>query len=156
MKKRAILFVCHGNICRSTMAESVFTQLARQRGVLSSLRIDSAATHPDELGNPPHYGTREKLAREGFALVPHRARLLTRRDGLEFDEILGMDAANLRDMRRILGPVCRARVALLPDECAQSHAIADPWYTGNFDETFDDVLSGCTALLDRLIHTEEV
>ena len=141
-----VLFVCHGNICRSTMAESVLTDLVNRRGLSEKFRISSAATHPDELGNPPHYGTREKLRQEGIPLVPHRARLLTRADGEAYDHIIGMDEENARHMRRILGD-CKAKVCLLLDFTAAPRAIADPWYTSNFDETFDDVTEGCAALL---------
>ena len=144
-----VLFVCHGNICRSPMAESCFTRLVEEAGLSDAFVISSAATHPDELGNPPHRGTREKLAREGIALVPHRARLLTRGDGDRYDYILGMDEENARHMRRILGD-CRAQVALLLDFTDRPRAIADPWYTGNFDETFSDICEGCNAFLNKL------
>ena len=150
MKDRLkILFVCHGNICRSPMAESYFTWLVRDQGLSDRFLIASAATRTDEIGNPPHYGTREKLAREGIPLVPHRARLLTRADGDAFDFIFGMDEENMRDMRRILG-ACPARVALLLGETLHPRAIADPWYTGNFDETFSDIAEGCRAFLASL------
>lgn len=149
MRKTRILFVCHGNICRSTMAESVFAYMAAQRGLQDAFEISSAATHTDEIGNPPHRGTREKLFREGIPLVPHRARLLTPADGAYYDHIIGMDAENARHMRRILGD-CRAKVSLLLDDAPRPRPIADPWYTGNFDETFDDVSEGCTLLLDKL------
>lgn len=147
--KIKILFVCHGNICRSTMAQSVFAAMVKAAGAEDAFYVDSAATHPDELGNPPHYGTREKLKKEGVPLVPHRARLLTRADGEAFDYIVGMDGENMRHMRRILGG-CRAKVCLLLDGTAHPRPIADPWYTGDFDETYRDVTEGCTALLHAL------
>ncbi len=147
MKK--ILFVCHGNICRSTMAESVFTDMVNGCGLSEKFEISSAATHADELGSPPHYGTREKLRERGIPLVPHRARLLTRADGAYYDYIIGMDAENLRHMQRILGD-CRAKICLLLDFTPRPRAIADPWYTGNFDETYRDVAEGCSALLSTL------
>ena len=105
-----VLFVCHGNICRSTMAESVFTDLINRRGLSKKFAISSAATHTDELGNPPHYGTREKLRRENIPLVPHRARLLTRADGEMYDYIIGMDEENLRHMKRILGTAYEGKI----------------------------------------------
>lgn len=145
-----VLFVCHGNICRSPMAESYFTYLVHRRGLADHFSISSAATHTDELGNPPHFGTRQKLEREGIPLVPHRARLLTKKDGETYDYILGMDAENARHMRRILGN-CRAKVALLLDFTDHPRAIADPWYTGNFDETYSDIVKGSIAFLDSLI-----
>lgn len=152
MKK--VLFVCHGNICRSTMAESVFTDMVKKRGLAGKFEISSAATHPDELGNPPHYGTREKLREVGIPLVPHRARLLTRADGEYYDYILGMDAENARCMRRILGD-CRAEVRLLLDYTERPRAIADPWYTGNFDATYADISEGCAAFL-RVLGEEKL
>lgn len=142
-----VLFVCHGNICRSTMAESVFTDLVNRRGLSKKFAISSAATHADELGNPPHYGTREKLRRENVPLVPHRARLLTRDDGEKYDYIIGMDEENLRHMKRILGTAYEGKNSLLLDYSSHPRAIADPWYTGNFDATYDDVREGCEAFL---------
>ena len=144
-----VLFVCLGNICRSPMAESYFAWLVGQRGLSDRFSISSAATHSDALGNPPHRGTREKLTREGISLIPHRARLLTREDGERYDYILGMDEENARHMRRILGE-CSARVALLLDFTERPRAIADPWFTGNFDETFSDIREGCSAFLAYL------
>ena len=145
-----VLFVCHGNICRSTMAESVLTDLVNRRGLLEKFRISSAATHPDELGNPPHYGTHEKLRQEGIPLVPHRACLLTRADGEAYDHIIGMDEENLRHMKRILGPSQEGKISLLLDYTDHPRAIADPWYTGNFDATYNDVKEGCEAFLNCL------
>ena len=142
-----VLFVCHGNICRSTMAESVFTDLVNRRGLSKKFAISSAATHSDELGNSPHYGTREKLRRENIPLVPHRARLLTRDDGEKYDYIIGMDEENLRHMKRILGTAYEGKNSLLLDYSSHPRAIADPWYTGNFDATYDDVREGCEAFL---------
>ena len=145
-----ILFVCHGNICRSPMAESVFTYLVRQKGMEGKVCCASAAAHTDELGNPPHYGTREKLRKERIPLVPHRARLMTKQDGEEFDLLIGMDEYNVRDMKRIVGEKNAHKVHLLLEYAGSSRPIADPWYTGDFDETFDDVMEGCTALLNAL------
>ena len=145
-----ILFVCHGNICRSPMAESVLTDIIKKRGLADKITVRSAAAHTDEIGNPPHRGTREKLAREGIPLVPHRARLLTRADLDEYDLFLGMDEYNVRDMRRILGETCKDKIFMLLDFSARPRAIADPWYTGNFDETYDDIVEGCNALLKTL------
>lgn len=143
-----LLFVCHGNICRSPMAESVCAFEIEKRGI-TNVVADSAAAHTDEIGNPPHHGTVEKLRYEGIPLVPHRARLLVKADGEKYDYFIGMDEYNVRDMKRILGniqkPVCK-----LLDFTASPRAIADPWYTGNFDETFQDVTEGVDALLDGL------
>lgn len=144
-----ILFVCHGNICRSPMAESVFTYLCEKSGV-KTIACASAAAHTDEIGNPPHYGTCEKLRREGIPLVPHRARLMTKADGEKFDLLIGMDEYNVRDMKRIVGEKNAHKVHLLLEYAGSSRAIADPWYTGDFDATFEDVMTGCTALLQTL------
>ena len=135
------------------MAESVFCDMASRRGLRGMFEVSSAATHADELGNPPHYGTREKLKSLSIPLVPHRARLLTRADGEYYDYIIGMDAENARHMRRILGD-CRAKICLLLDFSSRPRPIADPWYTGNFDETYEDIAEGCAALLD--VFTEEL
>ena len=98
-----ILFICHGNICRSTMAESVLTHLVHQLHLDNQFEIDSAATSREEIGNPPHYGTKNKLYEENIPLVPHRARQMTRDDYLYFDYLIGMDSANIRNMTRIVG-----------------------------------------------------
>ena len=143
-----LLFVCHGNICRSPMAESVCAYEIAKRGI-RNVSVDSAAAHTDEIGNPPHRGTQEKLRREGIPLIPHRARLLLKSDCEKYDYFIGMDEYNVRDMRRILGetekPVCK-----LLDFTSSPRAIADPWYTGNFDVTFEDTVKGVNALLDFL------
>ena len=142
-----VLFVCHGNICRSTMAESVLSDMVRRRGLAERFHISSAATHSDELGSPPHYGTCRKLQEQNIPIVQHRARLLTRADGELYDFIIGMDEENLRHMRRILGAAYEAKISLLLDYTSHSRAIADPWYTGNFDATYNDVNEGCEAFL---------
>ena len=132
------------------MAESVFVHMAKERGVEGEVAAASAAAHTDELGNPPHRGTREKLNREGIPLIPHRARLLKREDGEKFDLLIGMDEYNRRDILRVVGAENAHKVKCLLDFTAHPRAIADPWYTGNFDETFRDIWEGCTALLAYL------
>ena len=150
MRKIKILFVCHGNICRSTMAESVLTHLVHQLHLDNQFEIDSAATSREEIGNPPHYGTKNKLYEENIPLVPHRARQMTRDDYLYIDYLIGMDEANIRNMMRIAGGDPEGKIHMLLDYSDSPRAIADPWYTGNFDVTYDDVVEGCTAFLNYL------
>ncbi len=132
------------------MAESVFTDRIRREGLAEKVHCSSAATHTDEIGNPPHRGTVRKLKEEGIPLVPHRARLLTREDADVYDFIIGMDAENLRHMRRILGEEHRSKISLLLDYTQTPRPIADPWYTGNFDETYEDIAEGVDALMHYL------
>ncbi len=145
-----ILFVCHGNICRSTMAQSVFAHMVSQQGLSDYFQIDSAATSREEIGNPPHYGTVNKLRQEGIPLIPHRARQMTRQDYKEYDYLIGMDDANIRNMERIAGGDPAHKIHRLLSFAGSGRAIADPWYTGNFDVTFEDVIEGCEALLETL------
>ena len=145
-----ILFICHGNICRSTMAQSVFTYLAEQSGMADAFYIDSAATSREEIGNPPHYGTRRKLAEEGVPLIPHHARQMTRKDYLEFDYLIGMDSANIRNMERIAGGDPRNKIYKMLEFVGSSQDVADPWYTGDFEATWRDVMAGCSGLLEKL------
>lgn len=146
-----ILFVCHGNICRSTMAQYVMEDLVRKAGMEREFSIDSAATSTEEIGNPPHNGTRRKLREMGVPCGNHRARQLTRRDYADFDLLIGMDDANLRGMRRICGGDAEGKMHLLLEYAGQpDREVADPWYTGDFDATWRDVLAGCQGLLKEL------
>ena len=145
-----VLFVCHGNICRSTMAESVFTHLVKQRHIDHLFEINSAATSREEIGNGPHYGTVSKLKQVGIPVVPHRATQMTTKDYDHYDFLIGMDTANIRNMQRIAGGDPDGKIYKLPSFAGKGGDIADPWYTGNFDETYRDVLEGCEAFLDYL------
>ncbi len=149
-----LLFVCHGNICRSPMAQSVMAHLAQERGLAADLWVDSAATSTEELGNGVHPGTRQVLRAHNIPLIPHRARQLTRQDGEDFDLLIGMDAANLRNMARMT--CCGAeKLHGLLDWSARPRDIADHWYTGDFETTFSDVWEGCVSLLDALARARE-
>ncbi len=130
------------------MAESICAYFIEKRGLGQLISVSSAAAHTDEIGNPPHRGTREKLREEGIPLVPHRARLMTSADGDFYDFLIGMDAYNVRDMKRIVGAKNANKVKMLLDFSEHSRPIADPWYTGNFEETYRDIVEGCTAFLD--------
>ena len=145
-----ILFVCHGNVCRSTMAQFVMEELVRRAGREGEFVIDSAATSREELGNPPHYGTVGKLRREGIPVGHHRARQLRRDEYDAWDHIVYMDAENARGAARILGGDPDGKVSRLLDWAGRSRDVADPWYTGDFDATYRDVLAGCEALLAAL------
>jgi len=144
-----ILFVCHGNICRSTMAEYVMKHLVRQAGREAEFFIDSAATSTEEIGAPVHHGTRRKLAQAGIPCGNHRARQVTWADYRSFDLIIGMDSANIRNLNRILKGDPEGKVRKMLDYTDRPGDVADPWYTGNFDVTYDDILQGCTALLEH-------
>ena len=148
MKK--ILFVCHGNICRSPMAEFVMKHLVRQAGRQKEFQIDSAATSTEEIGNGMHYGTRTKLTQMGIPYDDHRARRLVKADAENYDLIIGMDQENLFYMERILGSGARPKIHLLLEWAGLKRDIADPWYTGNFEQTYADIDLGCRALLKAL------
>ncbi len=146
-----ILFICHGNICRSPMAEFVMKDMIQKAGAADDFFIASAATSTEEIGNPVHHGTRSRLAREGISVAGKYARQMTQRDYEEYDYLIGMDHWNLRNMQRITGPDTDNKLSLLLDYTDRAGAdIADPWYTGNFEETYNDIVEGCTALLRNL------
>ena len=128
----------------------MLSDMIDKRGLTEKIAVSSAATHTDEIGSPPHVGTQRKLRQMNIPVVPHRARLLTRADGAKYDFIIGMDEANLRNMRRILGEEHFPKISLLLDYTASPRAIADPWYTGNFDETFNDITEGLEGFLQFL------
>ena len=145
-----VLFVCHGNICRSTMAESVMTHLIKENNLQSTISVDSAATSTEEIGNPPHHGTVRKLREVGIPVVPHRARQMKKQDYAEYDYLIGMDDWNIRNMIRIAGGDPEHKIRKLLEFAGSTRDIADPWYTGNFDATYADVLEGCEAMLAKL------
>ena len=144
-----ILFLCHGNICRSPMAEFVMKDLLRKAG-RTDVIVESAALHTDELGNDIHYGTRQKLTEMKIPFEPREAWLLSAAKAKEYDLLIGMDRYNLVDLRRLVYPEDRDKIRLLLDYTGQGRDVADPWYTGTFDATWDDVLAGCTALLKEI------
>ena len=145
-----ILFVCHGNICRSTMAEFVMKDLVEKAGI-TDIEIASAGTSSEELGNPLHYGTRQKLAEHGISCAGKFARQMNRSDYAAYDLLIGMDNANIRNMNRICGGDPENKISRLLDHTNRPGEVADPWYTGNFEETWCDVLAGCQALLNKIL-----
>ena len=145
-----VLFICHGNICRSTMAQSVFAHLAAEANLADYFEIDSAATSREEIGNTPHYGTVRKLREENVPLIPHRARQMTRNDYLYYDYLIGMDTANIRNMIKIAGGEDSQGKIYKMLSFAEAGDVADPWYTGDFEATYRDVVSGCEGFLAYL------
>lgn len=143
-----ILFVCHGNICRSPMAEFVFRDMVQKRGLSEYIETASAATSTEEIGNPVHRGTRKKLAEHGISPDGKYAVQLTRGDYDKYDYLIGMDSANIRNMQRMTGG--GDKIHKLLEFAGISRDVADPWYTGDFDATYNDVELGCRALLDML------
>ena len=142
-----ILFVCHGNICRSPMAEFVMKDMVRKAGLETRFVIESKAARRDELGNDTHYGTKAKLRQMSVPFVKRRATLLSKADYAAYDYLVAMDTENVHDMLRLFGGDSEKKITMLLQFAGENREVADPWYTGNFDETYEDVLKGCTALL---------
>lgn len=147
MKTTKILFICHGNICRSAMAQCVMQHMADERGLSGKLLIDSAATTYEEIGMPIYPPARKKLAKEGVPIVEHRARRIQEGEDAEWDYLVCMDEENIRHLKRILGPDNMGKVSKLLSYVGETGDVADPWYTGDFDATYRDVVRGCEALL---------
>ena len=142
-----ILFVCHGNICRSPMAEFVMKDLVRKANLENQFVIESRAARRDELGNDTHYGTKAKLRQMGIPFAKRKATLLSKTDYAAYDYLIAMDEENVRDMLRLFGGDPDRKISMLLDFAGEKREVADPWYTGNFDETYDDVVKGCAGLL---------
>ena len=145
-----ILFVCHGNICRSPMAEFVMKALVEEAGLGGEFEIASAATSREEIGNGPHYGTVGKLRQVGIPVVPHRAIQMTRADYDRYDYLIGMDTANIRNMTRIAGGDPEEKIYKMLTFAGSGRDVADPWYTGDFEATYRDVVEGCEGFLKYL------
>lgn len=148
---KRILFVCHGNICRSPMAEFIMRDLADKAGLKQAFEISSAATSTEEIGNPVYPPARRKLLEHGIDPSGKRARQLRREDYNRYDWIIGMDAANMRNMRRLFGSDPVGKLKLLMDFTNHPGDVADPWYTGDFETTWRDIDAGCRALLAFLV-----
>ncbi len=141
-----ICFVCHGNICRSPMAEFMFKDILRQKGLDDTYLVESRATSTEEIGNPVHYGTVMKLAQYGIVPDGKTAVQLKRSDIEKYDLIIGMDDANIRNIIRIVGADKEHKVRKLLSFSGSERSIADPWYTNDFDETYDDIKEGLDGL----------
>lgn len=146
-----ILFVCHGNICRSPMAEFVMKDMVEKRGIADMFQIASAATSTEELGNPVYPPARRKLNEEGISCSGKTSRQMTKDDYHYYDYIVAMDRYNLRNMARFVGNDPDDKVSLLMDHTSTPRDVADPWYTGDFEQTWNDVNLGCEGLIKKLI-----
>lgn len=155
-----ILFVCHGNICRSPIAEFVLKDLVAKYGIADQFYITSAATSTEEIwngvGNPVYPPAKAELAKHGISCEGKRAIQLKKEDYNKYDLLIGMDFANIRNMHRILGGDPDGKIKLLLEYAGMSREVADPWYTGKFDVTYRDVLTGCEALLEYLKQSGEI
>ena len=145
-----ILFVCHGNICRSPMAEFVMKKLVQDGKLTEQFFIASAATRTDEIGNGVYPPAKRKLAEHGITCEGKKARQITKADYAEYDLLIGMDSANIRDMKRLWDQDPQHKVHLLMEYTDRPGDVADPWYTGDFEATWQDVLNGCRGLLAAL------
>lgn len=163
-----ILFVCLGNICRSPMAEYVFKNMIKEKGLENNFYINSAATSNEEEGNGIHYGTKRKLEKQNIPYGNHQSRKMTKSDYEKYDYIIGMEDSNITNIKRIIGEDKEEKIYKLLDfadsinkaakneKYSNSRNIADPWYTGNFDKTYEDIVEGCNALLDYCIETHNL
>ena len=155
-----ILFVCHGNICRSPIAEFVMKDIVARSSLSGRFHIASAATSTDEIwngiGSPVYPPAKAKLAQHGIGCEGKRAVQLTRADYGRYDYLIGMDGANIRNMHRMLGGDPEGKICKLLSFAGSDRDIADPWYTGNFDTTYEDILEGCQALLNQLIVSDSL
>lgn len=146
-----ILFICHGNICRSPMAEFVMKRLVEDAGLSDHFEIASAATSTEEIGNPVYPPARRKLAEHGIGCAGKTARQMTMDDYRHYDYIIAMDRNNLRNLRRLIGKDYDHKISLLMDYTERPGDVADPWYTGDFEATWRDVIEGCEGLLEKLV-----
>lgn len=145
-----ILFVCHGNICRSPMAEYVMKNLVNKKGMAEQFEIASAATSTEEIGNPVYPPAKRKLKEHGISCEGKKARQMTKADYIYYDYIIAMDRFNLRNMTKFVGNDPDNKVSLLMDFTNHPGDVADPWYTGDFDTTWNDVYEGCVGILKTL------
>jgi len=151
-----VLFVCHGNICRSTMAEYVFKHMVKQEKIEDEFYIDSAGTSSEEAGNPVYYDTREKLRQENIECGNHKSRKIQIKDYEEFDYIIAMEEKNINNIKRIIGEDKDNKIYRLLEFSQNPRDIADPWYTGNFDITYDDIVEGLEGFLDYLKENKKI
>lgn len=151
-----VLFVCHGNICRRTMSQFVFQDMVNKLKLTDQFFIESMATSTEEIGNPPHRGTVQKMKEVNIPVLPHRAKQISWKDYADYDYIIGMDRENMRNLNRMLKGDPEEKVHKFLTFAGSGGDIADPWYTGNFDVTYDDVVEGCKGFLEYLKDKGEI
>lgn len=151
-----VMFVCHGNICRSPMAEFIFRNMVKEKLLSEKFHIASSATSREEIGNYVHTGTKKKLSEVGISCYGKTAIQLTKKDYETYDFILCMDSYNMKSSLLIVGEDRGEKLHRLLDFSTRPRDIADPWYTGDFDETYNDIIEGCTALLEFIIKKQLV
>ena len=151
-----VLMCCHGNICRSTMGQMVLQDMVNKLGIAKLFSIDSRATSTEEIGNPPHRGTVKKLKEMGIPILPHRATQITWKDYLRSDYIIGMDTWNMRNLNRMLKKDPEGKLYKFLSFAGSDRDIADPWYTGDFDTTYNDIVEGCEGFLKYLKENGEI
>ena len=146
-----VLFVCHGNICRSPMSEFIMREMVRQRGLSDLIGVDSAATSREEIGNDMYPPAKRKLIEEGIPVERRHARQITRADYDRYDLIICMERYNLRNISRIIPDDPEGKIHLLLDYSDSPRDISDPWYTGDFDRAYADIVEGCEGLLEHIL-----
>lgn len=151
-----VLFICHGNICRSPMCEFIFRDKVQKLGLGEQFHIESAATSTEEIGNMPHHGTQQILSRLGISCYGKRARQIRKKDYDEYDYLIGMDDMNIRNMKRVFSEDKDKKIYKFLSFAGKERSIADPWYTGDFERTYRDVDEACDAFLSYLIQKGEV
>lgn len=146
-----VLFICHGNICRSPMAEFICADMITRRGLTDVISVDSAATSREEIGNSIYPQARSVLQRHGVPMYAHRARQVTKHDYEEFDYLVVMEEYNIRNLKRVIGEDRDHKVSRLLDFTDRPGDISDPWYYGNFEGTYEEIVMGCKALIDKIL-----
>lgn len=145
-----VLFICHGNICRSPMAEFILRDMVKKKGYTAEIMAASAATSTEEIGNPVHYGTRKKLSQHGISTDGKTAVRLQKSDYGRYDYLIGMDQRNIANIKRIVGGDPEKKIHRLLDFTEDKRDIEDPWYTGDFDKTYDDIYKGCAYFMKKI------
>ena len=149
-----VLFICHGNICRSPMAEFILKDMVAKIGIEDKFHIESRATSSEEIyrgvGNPVYPPAKKELSAHGISCEGKRAKQLEKSDYDSFDYLIGMEEVNIRNMKRILGNDELGKMHKLLEYAGSDRDIADPWYSGNFEKTFSDIVEGCNGFLQKL------